>query len=101
MVVVGKGLKLLQESTSKEPLKALECLSALLVEAKADLSARLRVDPSTGLLKTSEDLLALQADPLVHLPQVAEVLSEDFMAVALGTLMVAALHAAEDCRNHW
>ncbi|MGD0916671.1 MAG: hypothetical protein ABSB22_09440 [Thermodesulfobacteriota bacterium] len=100
MIVVGKGLKLLQESTSKEPLKALECLSALLAEVKADLSACLRVKASTGLLKTSEDLLALQADPLVHLLLVAEVLSEDFMAVALAALMVAASHAAEDCRSH-
>jgi hypothetical protein len=65
--VVEKMLKLLQESTSKESLEAPQDPSALLVEPKGDFSAHLRVEPSAGLLKTSEDLLAIQAGPLVDL----------------------------------
>ena len=48
----------------------------------------------------AEASVAHQAGLLVHLLWVAEVLPEDFMAVALGALMVAVSHAAEDCRRH-
>lgn len=53
---------------------------------KAELSAHHPVETSAGHPKASEDLLALQAGLLVHLQWVAEVLSADFMVVALGVV---------------
>lgn len=53
-----------------------------------------------GLLADHLSSAGPQAGPLAHLLWVDEVLSEGFMAVALRALMVAASHAAEDCKSH-